>query len=254
MNYLKLLLISIVLIGCKKKTFADDIVLSFPKETEMKIQKFNSDSIDFGSNIIYKGFSKDSIQIRYYKDIDWFPPPPPPGEKVELNYIIEKSLLTYFYQNPFQGNSSEDVEKTDGLNSKNLEIIVKENDTIPLYKIRNEKIISFKSYPIFIKNIGSKSLKIDIDYFRYFSPFVKTKSEKWQNIKNTRYIVFGCIPPPRPTYIILKPNEFVILSLPFLNGKEQKEFKIKLDRATSKIYKSSISEEIMNNQRIEFFK
>ena len=54
MNYLKLLLISIVLIGCKKKTFADDIVLSFPKETKMKIQKFNSDSIDFGSNIIYK--------------------------------------------------------------------------------------------------------------------------------------------------------------------------------------------------------
>ena len=97
-------------------------------------------------------------------------------------------------------------------------------------------------------------MKIDIDYFRYFSPFVKTKSEKWQNIKNTRYIVFGCIPPPRPTYIILKPNEFVILSLPFLNGKEQKEFKIKLDSATSKIYKSSISEEIMNNQRIEFFK
>ena len=83
---------------------------------------------------------------------------------------------------------------------------------------------------------------------------MKTKSEKWQNIKNTRYIVFGWIPPPRRTYIILKPNEFVILSLPFLKGKKQKEFKIKLDSATSKIYKSSISEEIMNNQRIEFFK
>lgn len=82
---------------------------------------------------------------------------------------------------------------------------------------------------------------------------MKTKANKWQNIKNTRMVVFACMPPPRPTFIILKPNELVILSLPFLNGNEQREFKIKLENAKSQIYKSSISEEIMKNQRDEFF-
>lgn len=254
MKIISFLLICCILNGCKEeKTFADDIVLSFPKEIKMEIQEFNSDSIDFGSNVIYKGLFKDSIQIKYYKNIDWFPPPPLPEGTEQLNYTVEKYLLPYFHEIPFQGNFSEDVKKTDALNSKNIEIIVKENDTIPLYKIRNDRLISFKSYPIFIKNIDSKSLKIDINYFTYFSPFVKTKSDKWQNIKNSRYFVHGCFPPSRPTYINLKPNEFVILSLPFLNGKEQKEFKIKLDNATSKIYRSSIANEIIKNQQHEFF-
>lgn len=255
MKTFSVVLILVFLINCKEeKTFADDIVLSFPKDTKMTIQEFNNDSLDFGSNVIYKGILKDSIQIKYYKDIDWIPAPPPPGlEQKNSDYLPEKSLSKFFYDKPFQGISSESIKHTDDLNLKNLQIVVKANDTIPLYKIRNDNVISFKSYPIFIKNIDSKSLKINIDYFKYFSPFVKTNSEKWQNIKNTRYIAYGCIPPPRPTYIILKPSEIVILALPFLDGKEQKEFKIKLDSATSKIYKSSISEEIMNNQRHEFF-
>lgn len=249
-----LLVVIVLLTGCKeRKTFADDIVFVYPKEIKMEIQEFNSDSIDFGSNVLYKGFFKDSIQIKYFKDIDWIPSPPQIGEKEQLDYNIKKSVLPYFHEQSFQGISSENVKKTDDLNSKKIEIVVKENDTIPLYKLRNDKIISFKSYPIFIKNTDSKPLKININSFIYFSPFVKTKSKKWQNIKNTRYVVFGCIPPKRPTYIILRPKEFVILSLPYLNGKEQREFKIKLDSATSKIYKSSISEEILNNQRHEFF-
>lgn len=41
MNYLKLFLFSIILIGCKKKSFADDITLVYPKNTEMRIQEFN---------------------------------------------------------------------------------------------------------------------------------------------------------------------------------------------------------------------
>ena len=69
MNYLKLLLISIVLIGCKKKTFADDIVLVYPKNSEMKIQEFNEDLDEFGQNLIYIGKENLEIDVKYFKDI-----------------------------------------------------------------------------------------------------------------------------------------------------------------------------------------
>lgn len=151
--YKLLSILALILISCKEeKSFADGIVLTFPKDTKMKTQEFDSDSIDFGSNIIYKGFIKDSIQIKYYRDIDWIPAPPPPNSKLKKsNYVLKKSLLNYFHHKPFQGISSEKVLSTDNLDSTNIQIIVNVNDTIPLYKMRNIKIITFNSYPVFIK-------------------------------------------------------------------------------------------------------
>ena len=71
MKTFSFVLILVFLINCKEeKTFADDVVLTFPKDTKMTIQEFNTDSLDFGSNVIYNGILKDSIQIKYYKDID----------------------------------------------------------------------------------------------------------------------------------------------------------------------------------------
>lgn len=249
-----LLILIVLQIGCKEeKSFADDIVLNFPKDEKMSIEEFNSDSLDFGSNLIYKGFSKDTIQVKYYQDINWIPAPPAVGEKDQSSFILDQSLLPYFHRQPFQGISSENVKITDDLNSENIEIIVKEKDTIPLSKLRNDKVVSFKSYPVFIKNISAKPLKINTDYLAYFSPFVKNKNDKWQKALNTRYVVNECIPPAYPTFFILEPKELFIMAIPYFAGKEKKEFKIKIDSATSKIYKSSITEYIINNQRREIF-
>lgn len=247
-----LLILTVLFIGCKEeKSFADDIVLSFPKDEKMSIEEFNTDSFDFGSNLIYKGFLKDTIQIKYYQDINWIPAPHAVGEKEQSSFILDQSLLPYFYEQPFQGISSENVKITDDLNLENIEIIVKDKDTIPLYKLRNEKVVNFKSYPVFIKNISAKPLKINTDYLTYFSPFVKNKADKWQKVLNTRYVVNGCIPPAFPNFFILEPKELFIMAIPYFEGKEQKDFKIKIDRATSKNYKSSINEYIINNQRRE---
>lgn len=247
-----LVILTVLLLACKKdKSFADDIVLSFLKDEKMSIEEFNTDSFDFGSNLIYKGFSDDTIQIKYYQDINWMPAPPVIGQKEQSSFILDQSLLPYFYEQPFQGISSENVNTTDDLNSKNIEIIVKEKDTIPLYKLRNDKVVSFKSYAVFIKNISAKQLKINTDYLTYFTPFVKNKAEKWQKVLNTRYVVNSCIPPSFPTFFTLEPQELFIMAIPYFAGKEQKQFKIKIDSATSKIYKSSINEHIMNSQRRE---
>lgn len=247
-----LLILIVLLISCKEeKSFADDIVLSFPKGEKMRIEKFNTDSFDFGSNLVYKGFSKDTIQIKYYQDINWIPVPPAVGQKQQSSFILNQSLLPYFYKQPFQGISSKNVKVTDDLNSENIEIIVKEKDTIPLYKLRNDKVVSFKSYAVFIKNISAKQLKINTDYLRYSSPFIKNKDDKWQKVLNTRYAVNSCIPPAFPSFFTLEPNELFIIAIPYFAGKGQKQFKIKIDSATSKIYKSSINEHIMNSQRKE---
>lgn len=64
MNYLKLLLISIVLIGCKKKTFADDIVLNFPKNEKLIFQQFNEGIGESGTGIIYIGKEKTNIDVK----------------------------------------------------------------------------------------------------------------------------------------------------------------------------------------------
>ena len=55
MNYLRLLFIALLLVGCKKKTFADDIVLTNNHKIDMKIQEFNEGIHEYGSTIIYIG-------------------------------------------------------------------------------------------------------------------------------------------------------------------------------------------------------
>lgn len=53
MKNLKYLIILLLIFSCKEKTFANDIVLNFPKNEEMTIQKFNEDGNDSGINYIY---------------------------------------------------------------------------------------------------------------------------------------------------------------------------------------------------------
>lgn len=85
-------MILVFIIGCKEeKTFADDIVLSFPKETEMKFQKFNEGLEEYSSSIIYIGKVKDTIPVKYYPSI-YLAPTPLPGFKLKTKKETEDSI------------------------------------------------------------------------------------------------------------------------------------------------------------------
>lgn len=79
MKTFSFVLILVFLIGCKEeKTFADDIILNFPKGTKMKTQEFNEDGNEGGENLIYIGKIKSNIEVKYYENL-LSPPPPPPS-------------------------------------------------------------------------------------------------------------------------------------------------------------------------------
>ena len=71
-----LIFVSLLIISCQEKTFADDITLVYPKNTIMKIQEFNEDGNLGGDNLIYVGKIIPNIDVKYYESI--LPPPPPP--------------------------------------------------------------------------------------------------------------------------------------------------------------------------------
>ncbi len=54
-----LLFVSIFIISCQEKTFADDITLVYSKNTKMKIQEFNEGIGESGTGIIYIGQEKN---------------------------------------------------------------------------------------------------------------------------------------------------------------------------------------------------
>ena len=138
-----LLFISLFIISCQEKTFADDITLVYPKNTQMKIQEFNEDGNLGGDNLIYVGKIIPKIDVEYYESI--LPPPPPPRKfnKIDksFNEIIKKEIDSiylsqkpYFKRNLLKISLSKENEPYDSLTNKNLEIIVKQKDTIPIYK------------------------------------------------------------------------------------------------------------------------
>lgn len=84
------LFISIFIISCQEKTFADDITLVYPKNTKMKIQEFNEDLDEMGSELIYIGSRKNNIDVKYYIGI--IPPPPKIKKKGESENDYKKKF------------------------------------------------------------------------------------------------------------------------------------------------------------------
>ena len=61
-----LLFVSLFIISCQEKTFADDITLVYPKNTKMKIQEFNECIGESGSGIIYIGKEKKRYSFKIF--------------------------------------------------------------------------------------------------------------------------------------------------------------------------------------------
>lgn len=253
------LLISFLLMSCsKEKTFADDIVLTFPKDTKMKTQEFNEDSNEGGENLLYIGKIKSKIDVEYYENL--LSPPPPPSNKNEsleeysIRIIEEEKLLNKTY--PFFRNEifpflySKNDNSRDSLSNKNLEIIVKEKDTIPLYK-QNYDTKIFKKYfafPVFIKNISDKILRIPTESKSTALYIYEDNLERFYFIRNSNYMICG-MESDSYSYIELKPKEVLVYAYPYFNSGTKQKAKMKFYKASSKEFEISIDENIIKNQR-----
>ena len=136
----------------------------------------------------------------------------------------------------------------DLLSNKNLEIIVRENDTIPLYKkiMGTTDIKTYKAFPVFIKNISNKILKIP-ETLTTASLYFQNNEKKFQYLRNSNYMICGTRYEPR--YFELKPNEILIYAYPYLKKGKKRKAKINFYDASSKEFEISIDEKIIKNQR-----
>lgn len=274
MNYLKILLISTLLIGCKEKTFADKISLVFPKNTEMKIQGFNEDMDEGGQDLIYIGKENPEIEVRYFSDIIYNLEPfqkltERNAERIKKSKDSINSFMKTFFRSEelktFDGKKEYVIDSLtdsnfdiisddfpyDLLSNKNLEFIVKEKDTIPLYKkvMGKTEVKTYKAFPIFIKNISKEILKIptNSDVSFYF----ENNEKKNQFLRNSNYMICGMGEQVR--YFELKPNEILIYAYPFFKKGTEQKAKIKFYNTSSKEFEISIDDKIIYSQRDKWY-
>ena len=238
-----LLFISLLIISCQEKTFADDITLVYPKNTKMKIQKFNEDLNEFGTEIIYFGKHNKKIEVKYYENCCT---PPIEINETEKNYT---HLLPYFRKQNLKQGETHYKEMSQELNSKNLEIIVKEKDTIPLYKNNGfeNKLKKYKAFPVFIKNISGRNLRLP--ELKNLPFAFLNKNKKWQIIWNDNAFICG---DSRWNYHYwdFKPNDIIIMAVNYFDGKETGKFKVEFFNQTSSIpFEMNYNKELIKDQR-----
>ena len=244
------LILIVVLTSCKEeKTFADDIVLSFPKDEKLTFQEFNDDLSQIGTSLIYIGKSNPQIAVKYYKYI--LPPAPKINENADEYSKAGKKFedsIQLVHKSFFKAEKIQILKTTetfsDPLNNKNLSIFVREKDTIPLYKQNYEtkKVKKYKAFPIFIKNISTKVLKIPIDA-KNVDLFISNNNQ-FQYIRNSnyRFVGMGALTIP---YFELKPDEILVYSCPYFKKGEKRKAKIMFNKAESKEFEMSIDKNII---------
>lgn len=264
MKSFSFVLILTFLVGCKEeKTFADDIVLNFPKDIPMKTQEFNEDSNEGGENLLYIGKLNQNIEVKYYENL-LSPPPPPPSisESFEEHSIRIKKLkdslqlqTNYFFRTeefPFLYSTNNDY--IDSLSNKNLQIIVKESDTIPLYKENyNTKAINkYFAFPVFIKNISDKILRIPTESKSPALYIYEDSLNRFYFVRNSNYMICGTTGGSY-SYIELKPNEILVYAYPYFKSGTKQKAKMKFYKAYSKDFQISIGEKILKNQYNKYY-
>ncbi|MFL9834002.1 hypothetical protein [Chryseobacterium terrae] len=243
-----LLILFVFLISCEEKTFADDIVLNFPKDEKLTFQKFNDDLTDRGTSLIYIGEIHPQFAVNYYKYII------PPVKIYERDFLNSKTRKKFedsielAQQSFFRTEKIKILETNkvfaDHLNSKNLSILVKEKDTIPLYKqyYKTNEIKKYKAFPVIIKNTSTKILKIPTDA-KSVDLWILNNNQ-FRYVSNSNYIFRGS-ELQKISYFELKPDEILIYSCPYFKKGEKRKAKIKFGTAESKEFEISVDENII---------
>lgn len=246
----RVLLILIILItSCKeKKSFADDIVLNFPKSEKLTFQNFNEGINESGSGIIYIGKPKNNIKVKYYQSM--IPaPPPPPDYPIDSSYLINNKVLDNYFHGKFKRMKySNKPISFDSLSENNIQIVVKPHDTIAKYAYNNETetIKKYKAFPVFIKNISGR--KLLLTEFKTFPLVILNAKNKWQMIWNDNAYVCG---DSRWEYHYweFEPNEIMIISTNYLTGKDDGKFKIWTGNSSSTEFTMKYDKSVINKQR-----
>lgn len=121
----------------------------------------------------------------------------------------------------------------DPLNSKNLSILVREKDTIPLYKqyYKTNEIKKYKAFPVIIKNISTKILKIPTDA-KSVDLWILNNTQ-FRYVRNSNYILRGS-ELQKISYFELKPDEILVYSCPYFKKGKNTKAKIEFGTAESK--------------------
>lgn len=251
MKTFSLLLILLFLIGCKEeKSFADNIVLTFPKNEKLTFQKFDEGIGESGTGIIYIGKEIKNVDIKYF--VSMIPTPlPPPGYKIDsINIRNQKTLSKYFHKSFYKMKYSKKPVIFDSLSENNVKIIAKTQDIIPKYAFNydSDELKKYKAFPVFIKNIsGRKLLLTDL---KNFPLAVLNDKNKWQIIWNENSIG-GCIVGDWENhyYWELQPDEIMILSVNFLTGKNKGRFKVWTGNTLSEEFEMNYDKQVVKDQR-----
>ena len=243
-----LLFVSIFIISCQEKTFADDITLVYPKNTKMKIQEFNEGIGESGTGIIYIGQEKKYIHLKYLKSMIPVPPPPPSLEKIENDSTKEKIFRDFFYSDSKIIKISEKPVEFDSVTNKDIQIIIKYNDTIPkyAYNFETNQLKIYKAFPIFIKNISGKNLRFP--EFKNLPFAFLNNNNKWQILWNDNASIGG---DKRWNYFYwdFKPNDILIMAVNYFDGKETGKFKVDYFNQLSIPFEMKYDKDLINNQR-----
>ncbi|VXC42552.1 MULTISPECIES: hypothetical protein [Chryseobacterium] len=247
-----LLILIVFLISCKEeKSFADDIVLSFPKDEKLTFQKFNEGIGESGSGIIYIGKDTTKIDVKYSKSMI-APPEPNPNYIISANELQrEKELLKYFHPTFDRIKFSETPIDFDSFSNRNVKIEIKIQDTIPKYAYNYETggIKKYKAFPVFIKNISGR--KLCLSEFKNFPLAVLNDKNKWQTIWNDNAFICGDSR-WQYRYWELNPDEIIVVSVNYLTGKSQGKFKIWTGSSSSDEFTMNYDKQIIKNQRHYF--
>lgn len=241
-----LLILIVLLTACKEeKNLAEDIVLDFPKGEKLTFQEFNDDLTHRGTSLIYTGKIRPQIAVKYYKYI--IPPVTPYNDNIQNSKTRKKfeDSIELAQQSFFRTEKIKILETNevfaDPLNSKNLSILVREKDTIPLYKqyYKTNEIKKYKAFPVIIKNISTKVLKIPTDA-KSVDLWILNNTQ-FRYVRNSNYIFRGS-ELQKISYFELKPDEILIYSCPYFKKGENTKAKIKFGTAESKKFEISVNE------------
>ena len=244
-----LLFVSLFIFSCQEKTFADDITLVYPKNTKMKIQEFNECIGESGSGIIYIGKEKKDIPLKYLESMIPAPPPPPSFEKTEIDSTKEKIFRDFFYSDSKIIKSIGKPVKFDSLTNKDIQIVVKNKDIIPkyAYNFETNQLKKYKAFPVFIKNISGRNLRLP--ELKNLPFAFLNKNKKWQIIWNDNAFICG---DSRWNYHYwdFKPNDIIIMAVNYFDGKETGRFKVEFFDQTSSIpFEMNYNKELIKDQR-----
>jgi len=247
-----LLILTVLIICCKdEKSFADDIVLSFPKDEKLTFQEFNEGIGESGTGIIYIGKDTSKIDVKYFQSM--IPdPPPPPGYELDSFDIGKQKMMSSCFHDVF--NRMKDSEKPvrfDSLSENNVKIVAKIKDTIPKYAYNYDAktLKKYKAFPVFIKNISGR--KLILSEFKNFPLAILNKENKWQTIWNENPFICGDSR-WQYRYWELNPDEIIVFSVNYLTGKNRGKFKIWTGNSSSDELTMNYDKQIVKDQRNYF--